>query len=202
MDTAPFETAEDLDLAVEKAWKVLAGNGVVLLPTETYYGLAGNPGSHEAIERIMVLKMRPATMPLPVLVGNWQQVEQLAEVPERFRVNLEASWPGPLTAVLHSRHPVVASPGPTIAVRIPGHSLLRALLERVGPVTGTSANRHGTPAPVTAKEALGSLNGAPDLVLDGGRTEGGGPSTVVSLTGERPRLLRSGKHDEIVDRFC
>ncbi len=141
-------------------------------------------------------------MPLPVLAANWRQVEQLVEVPERFRTNLEASWPGPLTAVLHSRHPVAASPGPTIAVRIPGHDLLRALLDRVGPVTGTSANRHGRPAPVTANEALVSLNGAPHLVLEGGRTEGGGPSTVVSLTGEQPRLLRSGKHDEIVDRFC
>lgn len=201
MERLPFETADDLDRSVEGVRRVLAENGVVLLPTETYYGLAANPRSLEAIERIMFLKKRPSTMSLPVLAGNWQQVEHLAEVPGKYRVDLEVSWPGPLTVVLLRRQPSVASLGPTIAIRIPGHDLMRALLDRVGPVTGTSANRHGTPPSVTVEEALVSLEGVPSLVLDGGRTAGGGPSTVVSLTGDRPRILRSGKGDEIAEFF-
>ena len=80
----------------------------------------------------------------------------------------------------------------TLAVRIPGHAMLRAVLYRTGPVTGTSANRHGAPPAATPDGALDSLVGSPELVLDGGATSGGEPSTLVDLTGEEPRVLRSG----------
>jgi tRNA A37 threonylcarbamoyladenosine synthetase subunit TsaC/SUA5/YrdC len=85
--------------------------------------------------------------------------------------------------------------GDTLAVRIPGHALLRAVLYRTGPVTGTSANRHGQAPCSTVDQALESLIGAPDLALDGGRTTGDRPSTLVDLSGDEPRVLREGAFD-------
>jgi tRNA threonylcarbamoyl adenosine modification protein (Sua5/YciO/YrdC/YwlC family) len=130
---------------------------------------------------------------MPVLCADWQQVERLVEVPERFRVKLSRIWPAALTVVLAVREPLPAAAGGTLAVRIPGHPALRALLYRSGPVTGTSANGHGRPPCVTIDDAVGSLTSEPDLALDAGRTAGGDPSTIVDLTGDRPRVVRPGR---------
>lgn len=172
--------------------EVVAGAGVVLLPTETYYGLAADPLDPRAVTRVFVAKGRPAAMSLPVLCSDWGQVESLVEVPETYRVRLSRIWPGALSVVLRCRRPVAAATAGTLAVRIPGHPMLRALLYRVGPLTGTSANRHGDPACADPDAALESLVEPPELVLDGGRTPGGVPSTLVDLTAEEPRVLRPG----------
>ena len=172
--------------------EVIAGGGVVLLPTETFYGLAADPLDGAAVGRVFAAKGRPAGLSLPVLCSDWRQLESLVDVPEAYRVRLARIWPAPLSVVLRCRRPVAAAIAGTLAVRIPGHAMLRAVLYRAGPLTGTSANRHGEPACVDPDEALDSLVAPPDLVLDGGRTEGGAPSTVVDLTGAEPRILREG----------
>lgn len=193
MESLPFGHRDDLPEAIRAVRSVLASAGVVLLPTETFYGLAVDPHDPEAVARVYALKDRPQGMPLPVLCSDWQQVESLCDVPETYRVPLSRSWPGPLTAVLPSRQPLAAAGGrSSVAVRIPGHDLLRALLYRVGPTTGTSANRSGAPPHTTAAEACAGLAAPVDLVLDGGPTRGGLPSTLVDLTGDRVRVLRSG----------
>lgn len=182
----------DVAPAARAVAEVVAAAGIVLLPTETFYGLAADPVEPRAVARVFAAKGRPAERSLPLLCSDWGQVESLVEVPEAHRVRLSRIWPGPLTVVLRCRRPVAAAGAGTLAVRIPGHPMLRALLYRVGPLTGTSANRHGHPACVEPDAALASLVGSPDLVLDGGRTPGGVPSTVVDLTGDAPRVLREG----------
>ncbi|MCD4749656.1 MAG: Sua5/YciO/YrdC/YwlC family protein, partial [Thermoanaerobaculales bacterium] len=96
MEQLPFIERADLDTAVAAALRILRSDGVILIPTETFYGLAGNPFSAVAVERVMALKGRPRRIPLPVLAADWRQVEDLVEVPEGFRGYLERSWPGPL----------------------------------------------------------------------------------------------------------
>lgn len=192
MSRLSLRHAEDVAPAAEAVERTTAGSGVVLLPTETFYGLAVDPADEAAVSLVCAMKARPEGVPLPVLCADWTQVERLVVVPDRFRVRLSRTWPGPLTVVVHARRPLAAGRGPTLAVRIPGHALLRALLYVVGPLTGTSANRHGSPPHTEVDPALEDLDPAPDLVLDGGRTPGGVASTLVDVTGGEPRVLRAG----------
>jgi len=142
---------------------------------------------------VRALKGRPAELGLPVLCADWDQVEALVEVPERWREPLVRLWPGALTAILPARGRPAAGSGGTLAVRVPGLDLLRRLLASVGPLTGTSANRHGRPACREVNAVLASLLGTPDGVLDGGRTRGGTATTLVDLTTGEARVVRQGE---------
>lgn len=192
MRRLPFSEPEEIVAAVLVAADVVADHGVLLLPTESFYGLGADPACADSVARICAMKERPSGLGLPVLCADWQQLESLVTVPGRFRVKLSRLWPSALTVVLPSTAGLAAALGSTLAVRIPAHAPLRALLYRVGPLTGTSANRHGDPPFSTADGAIDSLTEVPDLVLDGGPTPGGEPSTVVDLTGENPAILRPG----------
>lgn len=192
MERLSFVTGDDVVAALSAAAAVVRSEGVILLPTETFYGLAVDPASQRAVDRVYALKGRPDHMPLPVLCSDWQQVEDLVVVPEAVRPALRRLWPGPLTVVLRLREQLPASGSSTLAVRVPGHDLVRALLYRTGPLTGTSANRSGAEPAVDADAALRSLDGAPDLVLDGGLCPGGGSTTIVDLTRSPARVLRQG----------
>ncbi len=187
-----LERPEDLAEAVAAVGGVVAAGGVVLVPTETFYGLAADPFSATGVARVYALKGRPRVLALPVLCADWRQVEELVEVAPHNREVLERVWPGPLTVVLRSRARAACAPGGTLAVRIPGLELLRDLLALTGPLTGTSANRHGLAPARRPAAALAALDGRPDLVLDGGATPGGSASTVVDLTVEPARVLRGG----------
>jgi L-threonylcarbamoyladenylate synthase len=184
----PSETREALGVAAE----VVAGGGVVLIPTESYYGLGVDPSRRDAVERVFALKGRPADLALPVVCSDWGQIDSLVSIAAAHRLKLSRIWPGALTVVAPCRVPLAAASSATLAVRIPGHAMLRALLYRVGPLTATSANRHGEPACVAADAALESLVGAPDLVLDGGELAGGRPSTLIDLSAGEPREIRPG----------
>ncbi len=188
-----FLEGEDVVNAAREVTRVIRRGGTVLIPTESFYGLGADPASPEGVAAVYRLKARPKGMPLPVLVADWQQLESLVVVPEAHRVRLSRTWPAPLTVVLPARIPIPAAAGTdTLAVRIPAHDRLRALLYLTGPLTGTSANRHGRSPSVSSDTALASLAGHPELVLDGGVTGGGQPSTLVDLTGPDPRVLRAG----------
>lgn len=192
MRRLPLMDQDDAGEAGRLAEEVVRGGGVVLLPTETYYGLGADPASGVAVDRVFAMKDRPEGLALSVLCSDWAQLERLVLVPEEHRVRLSRIWPGPLTAVLPCRHQLAASMTGTLGVRIPDHALLRAVLYRSGPLTGTSANRHGKPPCTEADRALDSLASVPDLVLDGGPTAGVAPSTVVDLTGPAPCVVRPG----------
>ncbi len=189
--TEPGEIIE----ASQDAARVIDAGGVLLLPTESFYGLGTDPRRADGVTRICALKNRPLDHGLPVLCADWQQVESLVVVDERHRVRLSRMWPAALTVVLPTRTFLPAGRVGTLAVRIPAHDALRALLYRVGPLTATSANRHGEPPSTSVDQALGSLCGTPDLVLDAGRTGGGRPSTLVDLSGDDAIILRPGSCD-------
>jgi len=187
-----FVEADDVRSALTVAGEVIAAGGVVLIPTESYYGLGADPWCHEAVERVLELKGRPAELGMPVVCGDWQQVETLVRIPDRHRVKLSRIWPAALSVVVPSRERLPSAREETLAVRIPDHDNLRVLLYRVGPLTATSANAHGEPPAVTADAALASLHGEPGLVLDGGELGGGLVSTMVDLATDEGRVIRPG----------
>lgn len=188
----PFVEPGDVVEAVESAGTTIRQGGVLLLPTESYYGLGADPWNEVGVKRVFAMKARPAELDLPVLCADWQQVEALVVIPEKFRIKLARLWPAALTVVLPTVDDVPAARSGTMAVRIPAHAELRALLYRLGPLTGTSANRHGDLPSTTVDGALASLVEAPDLVLDAGATAGGMTSTMVDLSRGEPEILRLG----------
>ena len=191
--TAPVVPADD-PTAVERAAKALLAGGLVVLPTETVYGLAALASDPVATRALFERKGRDADVPVAVLCADAEQAMALAEGRSLATELAEAHWPGPLTMVLPRRPGLgwaLGEPTDTIGLRCPDHDLVRALAARVGPLATTSANRHGHPTPASATDAAEQLLGDVDLVLDGGQLSGT-PSTVVDLTGGTLRILRQG----------
>jgi L-threonylcarbamoyladenylate synthase len=177
-------------VSVEDAARVLAEGGIVGVPTETVYGLAARGLDAEAVARIYAAKGRPTGHPLILHVLD---AEPYGVLDDRARALIATFWPGPLTVVV-PRRPIVpdAVTGgfPTVALRHPAAPVLRALIERVGPIAAPSANRFGAVSPTTAAHVLADF---PDLpVVDGGECAVGVESTIVDLSGPVPALLRPG----------
>jgi len=198
-ELAPIVGPERLDDALG----VLAGGGVVAIPTDTVYGLAARIDRPGAIECIFAIKGRPTDLALPVLVAEHAQVDQLVEVwpPMADRVAGQ-HWPGPVTIVVRSRDglgAVLGGVGGTLGLRLPDHPVVRGLCRRSGPLAVTSANRHGEPPCHTADEVARALSGGGGgdgqprlgLIVDGGRCDGK-PSTVIDCSVSPPRCLREG----------
>ncbi|MGE5235305.1 MAG: L-threonylcarbamoyladenylate synthase [Acidobacteriota bacterium] len=187
----PFRDSGDLKVAVSATETVARAHGVIAIPTETFYGLAVPPDDARAVQRVLTAKGRPVDKALPVVAASLEQAEQLVHVPSRWRERLAGVWPAPLTVVLPLRRPL-ASASTTLAVRVPAHALLRALLLATGPLTATSANLSGAPPIAEPDGVLASLGAWLELLLDGGVTPGGAPSTLIDLTGPQLRVLREG----------
>jgi L-threonylcarbamoyladenylate synthase len=182
---------------IADAARCLRGGGLVAFPTETFYGLGADALDARAVEGVFRAKGRPADKPLLVLVDSIAMVEAVAaEIPPRARRLMARHWPGPLTLILRAGPalpPALTASTGTIGLRIPGHAVAAALVRAAGrPVTAPSANPHGAASPRTAEEVLAGLGDRVDLVLDGGATAGGPASTLLDLTGPRPRLVRPG----------
>jgi len=169
----------------------------VAFPTETFYGLGASALLPAAVARVFAAKGRPADKPLLVLVDSLEMALLVVTgLPPLARRLADRYWPGPLTLVLPARPEVpaalTAGTG-TLGVRIPGHAVARGLVRAAGfPVTAPSANAHGGASPRRADEVAASLGPALDLILDGGPTAGGEPSTVLDLAGPMPRVVRAG----------
>jgi L-threonylcarbamoyladenylate synthase len=181
---------------VAKAAAALRAGEVIVLPTETVYGLAALPGVRGATKRLFALKGRSADVPLAVLCADVGQALSLAERPSaRVREVAERCWPGPLTLVLTRRAGLgyeLGDPPTTIGVRCPDHPLVQAIAREVGPLATTSANRHGEPTPADAAGVEAVFGDEVGLVLDGGRCAGV-PSTVIDATGNDWTVLRRGE---------
>ena len=175
---------------------LLSRGGVAAVPTETFYALAADPFNTGAVERIFRIKGRDDGNPLPVLFADRGSLEALGVTADSGTLaNYFAVWPAPLTVVFPIRAPIAASRGvPTLAVRIPASRALRELLLAVGPLTGTSANRSGAP-PLSDPDAVeAGFRREIDVLVDGGQTPGGLPSTLLDATREPPVVLRRGAH--------
>jgi L-threonylcarbamoyladenylate synthase len=176
--------------------RLLRQGGVAAVPTETFYALAADPFNAGAVERICRIKGRDDGSPLPVLFANRLNLESLGVTadPDTLAIYF-AVWPAPLTVVFPIRAPIAASRGvSTLGVRLPASRPLRDLLCAVGPLTGTSANRSGSP-PLSDPDAVEARFGSEiDVLVDGGRTPGGLASTLLDATRQPPVVLRRGAH--------
>lgn len=194
--------ATEVDSLSASLSEVLRTGGVVAIPTETYYGLGANPFDAAAIDRLLAIKGRLDGKPILVLIGDRAQLDGLVDhVPPAAKALMEAYWPGPLTIVFPAspRLPnnLTAGTG-TVGVRLTSCGLLAGLLRRIGPLTGTSANRSGAPPVQTAQDVNLSLGSDVALIVDAGSTPGGPPSTVVSVC-DGVTMLREGaiSHSQI-----
>jgi L-threonylcarbamoyladenylate synthase len=181
--------------AILHAMDVLNRCGLVAFPTDTVYGLAALAFSQECIERLYVVKGRNHTRAIAILLSQVDQLGQIAiNLTSEARKLAEKFWPGPLTLVLtrNPSVPAILSPEPTIGVRIPDHPDALRLMNHTGPLAVTSANLSGEPPANSAQEVLAQLNRRIHLVIDGGPSPGGVPSTVVDCTRPGFRVLRPG----------
>ena len=196
---ASFFECRDPDVradAIKTAANSVASGELVVLPTDTVYGLGADAFQPAAVAELLRVKGRGRDVPVPVLVGSWSTIDGLVSaVDARTRSLVEAFWPGGLTLVV--RHAPTLSwdlgdSDGTVAVRMPLHPVAIELLEATGPMAVSSANRHGKPAAQTAAEARAQLGDDVAVYLEDGQAMGGVASTIVDLTGARPRILRLG----------
>lgn len=185
----------DGDLSEVRA--ALSAGRILAIPTESSYGLAVDPRSVAGVEAIYRLKERERGKPLPVVAANLEQAVDLGVEPNEAIRLAEAHWPAPLTVVAPLRAGLTlqaAAGGDTLAVRVPAHDRLLALLRALGhPLTATSGNRSGEPPACDLADLEPILRAADTLVIGGERTPGGLASTVVSWTSAGLRVLRRGR---------
>lgn len=192
-----FANSLDLQKQVEMGVAILRQGGLVAFPTDTVYGLGAGVNFPRAVERVYRVKERLLNMPLPLLLADTSQISEVAElVPPVAWLLADRFLPGALTIVLpksRSVPDIIAAGGKTVAVRIPAHPVPVALIRGLGmPVVGTSANLSGKPSALTAEDVYSQFGGKVDLVIDGGKCQGGRESTVVDVTGEMAVILREG----------
>ena len=184
--------------ALSDAEKLIRASQPVAVPTETVYGLAANAFDSDAVATIYAAKGRPSFNPLIVHIADMEMAQQLARFDDLALKLAARFWPGPLTLILPVRKeaglsPLVMAGLPTVALRMPRHRAMRALIERTGlPLAAPSANRSGAISPTTAEHVVRSLEGRIPLVLDDGPTKRGLESTIAAPSGDHIRLLRPG----------
>jgi tRNA threonylcarbamoyl adenosine modification protein (Sua5/YciO/YrdC/YwlC family) len=185
---------------VAKAVEAVRDGKVVVLPTDTVYGVGADAFSEDAVAAVLAAKGRGRDMPPPVLVPNVRTVDGLAtDVPPWARDLIQEFWPGPLTLVFRAQSSLMWDLGETngtVALRMPQDEIALELLAEVGPMAVTSANQSGQPPATTVTDAAAQLGAAVAVYLDAGTRADNVPSTIVDCTGERPRILREGALSE------
>jgi L-threonylcarbamoyladenylate synthase len=198
------ESGVDADVVARAAHALRAGQ-VIVIPTDTVYGLAAAVNKPEAIDRLYAIKERPNVKAIPVLISEPEHVQELSSHLSAIAAHLAQSfWPGALTLVLPALPDLprgvtdVTGDGlKTVAIRVPDNALARAIIAAAGGALAvTSANRSGAAPAVEARQVDGFGLGQPLLVIDGGRAPGGVPSTIVLATSEQPQILREGAISE------
>jgi len=188
---------QHVDQILGQAAEIIRSGGVVVVPTETFYGLAADPFHEEAVRRVFQIKKRDESKPLPLIASDRSVVEDLIEPPDaRVHELMARFWPGSLTILLRPRKPLSAlltSQEGSIGVRLPPICPARALAAKAGGlITATSANLAGDPDPSEVSMISPQVLEAVDLVIDLGPTPGGKPSTVVEPDGAELRIIRDG----------
>ena len=190
-----FHAADAEGIAL--AARLLQQGEILALPTETVYGIAADARNGAAVAKIFVAKGRPQDNPLIVHIAGMEMLPGLvSQVPERAQLLAAAFWPGPLTIIM-PRGPEVAAECcaglDTVGIRMPSHPVVQAVIKASGcAFAAPSANLSGSPSPTTAQDVLSDMDGRLPLILDGGPCQVGVESTVVSVVGEKPMLLRPG----------
>lgn len=193
-----YDAADEamLDAGLAAATTAIRAGELVVLPTDTVYGLAADAFDPVAVARLLEAKGRGREMPPPVLVGSAATLDALASaLPEWARALVEQYWPGPLTLVVRQQASLQWDLGETrgtVAVRMPHDKVALELLARTGPLAVSSANITGMSAATDADQAAEMLAAQVSVILDGGPTQDDKPSTIVDCTGAQPRVLRVG----------
>jgi tRNA threonylcarbamoyl adenosine modification protein (Sua5/YciO/YrdC/YwlC family) len=198
MLTQVFDCAVDAERTegLEAASAALRRGELVVLPTDTVYGVAADAFNPGAVDALLAAKGRGRDMPVPVLVANQEMLAALVgDLPEAAKALTAAHWPGALTVVVrHTPHLSwdLGDARGTVAVRMPDDEIALDLIARTGPLAVSSANRSGHPPATTMLDARLQLGASVAVYLDGGPRPSGTPSSIVDLTGDEPRLLREG----------
>jgi L-threonylcarbamoyladenylate synthase len=181
---------------IASAISALKSGRLVVLPTDTVYGIGADAFDSDAVASLLSAKGRGRDMPVPVLVGSWHTIDGLVyTVPNSARELIRAFWPGALSLVVRQAPSLQWDLGDahgTVMLRMPNHPIAIELLRDVGPMAVSSANISGRPAAVTAEQARNQLGDLVEVYLDAGPSEQQAASTIVDLTGAHPRVLRSG----------
>jgi L-threonylcarbamoyladenylate synthase len=189
--------AESIQKQVAKAVNLLKRGGVVAFPTDTVYGLGALPSDVEAVKRIYEVKQRPLSMAMPLLLADAAEIEKVAvNISRAARLLICRYWPGALTLVCEKQDwipDLVTAGGKTIALRVPDNRIALALIKGTGmPLIGTSANKSGSPSPITADEVKAQIGSKIDYIIDGGTTPLMIESTIVDVTSDPPKIIREG----------
>jgi L-threonylcarbamoyladenylate synthase len=180
---------------LEKAAEIIRNGGVVIYPTETVYGIGCNPADPAAAQRVCGNKGRDGK-PLPLISSDADEARRIVQFTPAAAKLARKFWPGPLTLVLRAKVQYsrwVTQGLDTLAVRVPGTKIPRTLADLSGgTIVSTSTNRTGEPPAMTAEEAAKISGMDVDMILDGGPSPGGKPSTILDITGKNPRVLRLG----------
>jgi len=180
---------------IRRALEILRAGGLVAFPTDTVYGVGALAFDDEAVQSIYMAKDRPIEKAIPVLIGDMEDLDKIAiDIPNMAKKLASRFWPGPLTILIPKKPslPKAVSATAAVGVRVPDHEIARALLRAAGPMAVTSANVSGQASPTTAEQVFAQLGGRIELIIDGGKTPGGVPSTLVDCTGGEIRILRQG----------
>jgi L-threonylcarbamoyladenylate synthase len=183
-------------IGLEIASRAISRGDLVVVPTDTVYGIAADAFTPDAVRKLLEAKGRGRSMPPPVLVGSVTTLDGIAtDIPEHGRRLVEEFWPGALTIICRQQPSLVWDIGDTadtVAVRMPDHEVAIDLLTSTGPLAVSSANLTGQPAATTCADAQDQLGDSVAVYLDAGTTPGAVPSTIVDLTGTTPRVVRPG----------
>lgn len=181
--------------ALDRIRDVLRRGGLVVHPTDTVYGVAADPFQEAAVARVYEAKARPRELALSIAVADVAEVFRLGERNALAEAFCTKNLPGPYTVLLRASPyapKVLVNKDGLVGLRVPNHPIPRLLAKAYGPITTTSANRHGQPSPTTCEEAKAQLADAVELYVDAGPTPLGQESTVVDLSGAKPRIVRQG----------
>lgn len=193
--TSIIDLKDNFELAIQRSTEVLNQGGVIVFPTDTVYGLASRYDNENSIHRIYEIKGRDQTKALAVLIGDLNQLRIVAEdIPEIALTLGEHLWPGALTLVVKKNMQIGTplSMDNSIGVRIPDDRFVQELAKIVGPLATTSANLSGYPSATNTEDVMDQIGNMVDLVINGGESRGGVPSTVVDCREVPVRILREG----------
>jgi L-threonylcarbamoyladenylate synthase len=189
-------SSPDREDGLAAAASAVRAGRLVVLPTDTVYGIGADAFSASAVRSLLAAKNRGPDMPVGVLVGSWSTIDGLVlSVPRTARLLIEAFWPGDVSIVLPHAPSLswdLGQSGGTVMLRMPLHPVAIELLRDVGPMAVSSANVSGQPAAATAEEARDQLGESVSVYLDGGPSGDPVPSTIVDLSGDEPLVLREG----------
>ncbi len=195
-ESYPTGNDDEREAAIDAASLAVQRGHLIVLPTDTVYGIGADAFDPAAVRALLAAKGRGRDMPPPVLVSSATTIDALAvNVPGYARALMDAFWPGPLTLVCRQQSSLqwdLGNTRGTVAIRMPDHDIALEILERTGPLAVSSANRTGMPAATDAEQAEEMLGDEVEVIVDAGDSPGGEASTIIDVTGSQGRVLRRG----------